>query len=216
MKQNKCFAKVSITAALIAILALLTLHLVSTEISPSWHMISEYAYSSNAWLLTIFFVMWAVSGWAAVFAIAPLTKNKSGKVGITMLVLFGVGSLMGALFDVRHNLHGLAFGLGVPTLPIAALILSKQITRFYPQNKNLLRFLAHATWISVVLMAVTLISFIGDLRASGAFHPEVKQLLLTLPAGVTTTMGYFNRLLVLLYSLWLIAASATVLKIEKR
>lgn len=211
-KINVISARLSIAASSVAIISLLMLHVTSPELDPSWHMISEYAYGAFGWLLTLFFLSWGLSSWSAATALFPLMKNGTSKVGIVLLVISGLGEIMGALFDIRHNLHGAAFGLGVPTLPIAALMLSIYFVRTYKIDRTRLLITAHSTWISLVLMAVTMGIFISGLRSTGAFHPEAKTMLTSLPEGVIALIGYANRLLVITYLIWLIVGSNAAIK----
>jgi len=209
-------AKVSISAGIIAIAALFSLHFLSPELDPSWHMVSEYAYGSFGWVLTIFFLGWGVSSWATAATLLPFSKSIASKIGVFFLFIAGLGAIMGAVFDVRHSLHGTAFAIGVPTLPIAALILSVYLARTYQIERKKLLVFANATWVSLVIMAITMAIFISGLKAVGAFHPEAPVMLTSLPKGVVALIGYTNRLLVLAYIAWLIVVSHTAIKIYRK
>src|SRR5215217_3151356 len=108
-------AKVSLVAALVVILILAALHFLSPELSPSQRMVSEYALGNYGWLLSILFVSWAISSWALAYALWSEVKTVSGKVGLILLILSGVGEAMAAVFNVKHGLHGVAALLGIPT-----------------------------------------------------------------------------------------------------
>lgn len=117
-------AYLSLGSGFLSLLSLLILHFVSPEFKPSWRMISEYALGKHKWLITSFFVFWSLS----TFFLAFLLWNQVGgiwaRIALILLVVSGIGEFMGGAFDVKHKLHGLAFTLGVPTLPVAALVLS--------------------------------------------------------------------------------------------
>ncbi|MGC4068400.1 MAG: DUF998 domain-containing protein [Polyangiaceae bacterium] len=184
------------------------MHVVSSELDPSWHMVSEYAYGQYGLLLRVFFVCWGLGAIAASLAMFPLTIRWWHKLGVALVFISGVGAIGGGLFDVRHALHGLAFALGVPTLPIGALLLSGLLASHLPAARVKLRIAAHATWVSVVLMAASMALFVASLKAAGAFHPESGQVLTTLPPGVSSVSGYANRLLVIAYLAWIGLAGA--------
>lgn len=205
-------AKVAITTSVIAIAILLMLHVLSPELDPSWHMISEYAYGKFGYVLALFFLCWGISSWSTAIALFPLMKNIWSRIGIFLLIISGLGAVMGALFDIRHSLHGAAFGLGVPTLPIAALMISIYLARTYNIDRIKLLVSANLTWISIILMAGSLMLFVAALKSVGAFHPEAG-VLTSLPAGVSSGVGYANRLLVLVYIAWLIVVSSAAIKI---
>ena len=208
------FARAAQLAAAAALLALALLHVLSPELDPSWHMISEYAYGRGGPVLTLLFLCWAASCWCAAVSLVPLLKGGWAKVALVLLGLSGAGALMGAMFDVRHDLHGAAFALGVPTLPIAALIVSVSLSRRAPEARVPLLVSAHATWMSLALQAGTTALFISGLLRAGAFHPETKELLTSLPEGVPAVVGYANRLLVVAYLAWLIVVGGTVRRLS--
>ena len=109
-------AYVAIGATMVSGAALLMLHGLSPEFTPSWRMVSEYANGRFPWLLTVVFLAWAISSFALVAALWPLSATTLGKVGLLFLVLAGVGQIMGGLFDINHPLHGPAAMIGIPSL----------------------------------------------------------------------------------------------------
>ena len=52
-----------------AVVLLAALHILSPEFSPSWRMISEYAFGHYGWVLSLMFLCSGVSCWALVLAI---------------------------------------------------------------------------------------------------------------------------------------------------
>ena len=59
-------AWMAILATSAAIVFLAALHVLSPEFSPSWRMISEYAFGHYAWLLSLMFLSWGLGTWALV------------------------------------------------------------------------------------------------------------------------------------------------------
>lgn len=209
--MSRRLAGLSFGLAVSSAACLLALHFVSAELDPSWHMVSEYAYGSHGAMLSAFFFCWGFAGITSALALYPLCTRWWHRLGATLVLVSGIGAVAGGLFDVRQPLHGLAFGLGVPTLPIGALLLTRLLAQHAPTLRITLRISAHATWISIVLMGIAMAIFIASLKAAGAFHPESHQVLETLPPGVTSVVGYANRFLVLAYLGWL-ALSATAIR----
>lgn len=203
---SRLFAAAATGLVLLSALCLGALHVLSPELDPSWHMVSEYAYGTHGPLLRGFFACWGSGAIALAIAVLPLGTQWWHRLGAAFVLASGFGAIGGALFDVRHPLHGLAFGLGVPTLPVGALLLTGLLARHAPNARRPLRISAHATWLCIVLMGVSMGLFIASLKAAGAFHPESGQALQTLPAGVTSVSGYANRLLVLAYLTWIALA----------
>jgi Protein of unknown function (DUF998) len=120
---QKFLALGSLGSGLIALLALVALHLVSPEFQPSWRMVSEYALGRYKWLITAFFYAWGVSSLLLALLAWPSVDTGWARAGVVLLVVSAVGTAMAGLFDVKHSGHGLAALLGVPTLPAAALLL---------------------------------------------------------------------------------------------
>lgn len=208
--SSNALATLSMSLTAGAALSLMALHWLSSELEPAWHMVSEYAYGNHGHVLTVFFCCWGLGAIAFGASSFPLAAKWQHKLGVGLVVASGVGALGGGLFDVRHPLHGLAFGVGVPTLPIGALLLSGCLAQLAPKARLGLRLLAHATWVSVLGMAVSMALFIASLKAAGAFHPESHQVLTRLPEGVTSVSGYANRLLVLAYLSWIAFAAHAI------
>ena len=208
--RSRNVAGISFSFAFGSALCLLALHFLSPELDPSWHMVSEYAYGSHGGVLSAFFFCWGLASITSSVALFPLGTRWWHSLGAVLVLLSGVGAIAGGLFDVRHPLHGLAFALGVPTLPIGALLLSGHVAKYAPTFRTALRISAHITWLSIIAMGAAMALFISSLQAAGAFHPESHQVLEALPAGVTSIVGYANRFLVLAYLTWLSLAGLAI------
>lgn len=209
---------IAVVFGLIALVLLLSLHFLSPQFDPSFRMISEYALGSYGNVLSWMFFTWAVSTWALFFSIRSEVKTVGGKIGLFFLLVAGVGMLMGGLFDIKHSLHGAAFALGVPALPIAAVLITKSLVRSKPwsDHKKFLWGLAHATWISLILMAVTLSLFIYSYTQGGGVMGATPQVNITLPEGTIAVVGWFNRLLVLIYIVWVVKVAWKAIKLQKK
>jgi len=89
------------------------LHVLSPEFSPSWRMVSEYAFGHHARLLSLMFLCWGIGSWALAVAIWNEVHSAAGKVGLWLLILAGIGEAMASIFDIRHEVgHGIAGLLG--------------------------------------------------------------------------------------------------------
>lgn len=167
-------------------------------------MISEYALGKYKPVLTAFFLLGGISALLLPFLLWNETTSVWARIGLILVFVSGVGGLMGGLFDVKHPLHGLAFALGVPTLPVGALLVSYHLIKkgVWSNHSSGILFSAHSIWISIVLMAVSMVVMMNGFKAAGipmgkdATPPE------SVPAGVIALAGYANRLLVLCCSFW--------------
>ena len=195
-----------IAFGLLSIFCLLLLHFLSSEFHPSWRMISEYALGKHKWLITLFFYSWGFS----TMLLAVLLFNTAGNLwvsfGLVLIFISGLGAIMGGLFDVKHKLHGLAFLLGVPTLPIGALLVSYDLIKNdqWAIFQSEIILTAHLPWISVILMAVSMMLLFAGFKKSGIDFGPDKAAPETLPKGVIGINGYMNRFLVLTYIAWVV------------
>lgn len=195
--------RLAIAAAVAVILLLASLHILSPEFDPSWRMVSEYANGPYSWVLSLMFITWALSSWALAFAIWLQVRTFAGKVGLAFLIAAGIGEAMASVFDINHPLHGLAAIIGIGSLPVAAMLISVSLgrTERWSAAKKVLLWTANLTWVSVLLMAATFAILIvtytqagGDLTAG----TEVT----VLPSGVIALVGWANRLLIVVYCVW--------------
>jgi hypothetical protein len=201
-------ASISLTSTVIALVCLAALHVLSPEFDPSWRMVSEYALGDYSWVLRAMFITWAIGTLALAYAIKDEVKTTGGRIGLFFLVLAGVGEAMAALFDVRHSLHGLAATIGMPSLPLAALLISYSLKRneAWAPGWQRIKMTAHLTWISIVLMTVAvMVLFDGFAKAgidmSSGTPPK------SLPEGVIAFAGWANRLLILTYCIWVLTVA---------
>lgn len=207
-------ALLGIGAAAAVLLLLAGLHGLSPEFDPSWRMVSEYATGRYGWVLSLMFVCWALSSWALAFAIWPQIKTIAGRIGLAFLIAAGVGEAMAAVFDITHPLHSLAALIGIPSLAIAAMLISLNLGRakvWFPARKLLL-WTANLTWVSLALMAVSFAILIFTYtRAGGDMSAGV---IITLPPGVIAVVGWANRLLVLVYCVWVMTVAWQAIKLD--
>lgn len=202
-------ALISLISGILALLCLLILHFVSPEFQPSWRMISEYAMGKHKWLITSFFYFWGASSLVLSLVLWKEVTSGWALFGLVLLMVSGVGEILGGVFDVKHKLHGLAFGLGVPTLPAAALLIGQNLVRSESWNaqSKLLLGASHALWISLVLMALAMIVMMSGFKKAGIPMDPNTEPPEKVPDGVIALAGYANRLLALCYIFWLLVVA---------
>ena len=203
---SPAIARLAIGASVAVLLLLASLHILSPEFDPAWRMVSEYANGSYGWVLSLFFAFWAISTWALAFALWSQVKTTGGKVGLYFLVAAGIGEAMASVFDINHALHNVASLIGIPSLAIAAMLISKSLVKdeAWAGVKKTLLWTANLTWISILLMALAFAIMIVTFIQSGAEMPADETLVTTLPAGVIAFVGWANRFLVVVYNVWVI------------
>ncbi len=191
--------------------ALLMLHGLSPELAPSWRMVSEYANGRFPWLLTVVFAGWAISSFALAASLWPLSATTLGQIGLAFLLLAGVGQTMGGLFDINHRLHGPAAMIGIPSLCVAAVLVTMALSRRAGIEAPP-AWSAHLPWISFVAMLGAFALFISSLKAAGIDMTGQATPLAELPTGVSGYVGWANRVLFAASYLWTFFAAQSVLK----
>ena len=211
-------AWLAVTATAATILLLAALHVLSPEFSPSWRMISEYAFGRYAWVLSLMFLCWGIGSWALAVAIWPEVHTKPGKSGLWLLVVAGVGEAMASVFDINYPIgHGIAGLLGVIGFPIAALLLSVALGRNEAWNsiRRPLLWIANLNWISVVLLIATLaIMTMQMTRILGGHLPQHAPK--SLPPGVLAMDGWADRLIVLSNCAWVLVAAWHAIQVRRK
>lgn len=194
----------SIAAGVISLLSLLILHFTSPEFKPSWRMVSEYALGKYKWILTMFFIMWGTSSLLLAIGLVQVVNGFWAYLGTILLAVSGIGAICGGLFDVKHEKHGLAFALGVPPLPVAALILSYHLVNAGAIKQLSVLIAAHLTWISIIIMALGMMLLFSGFKKAGISWDKDSVPPTDVPKGVIAIAGYANRLLVFCFIFWVI------------
>lgn len=211
-------AWLAVVLTTITLLLLVSLHILSPEFSPSWRMVSEYAYGHYGWVLSLMFLAWGVSTWALAGAIWSQVQTKAGKVGLWLLLVAGLGDAMASVFDITHDVgHSIAGVLGVGGFPIAALLLSVSLGRSQAWRgaKKPLLWIANLSWISVVLLVATLVLMtIQFAQANGGQLPQHAPT--SLPPGVLGLDGWADRLIVLSNCLWVFVTAWLAIKLRRQ
>lgn len=202
-------ARGSIAFALLALLSLAALHIVYPALAPASSMISQYAEAPSGWLINLCFGSFAAGSFCLLCALVGQPKSIVGWIGLVCLLMAGVGLTFGAIFDMdpvtadpanmsfSGRMHGLAFMIGVPGELLAVLLLSIAFSRA-PWNTKALMALAALVWISLVVMAVNLMSWMQ----SGSTGPAI--------------FGIPNRTFMIGYALWLIVAAWPIARVSRR
>ena len=193
-------AWLSLTTSAGALALLAGLHILSPELDPSWRVVSEYALGHYGWVLSLMFMAWALGSWALVLAIRSQVGTLGGRIGLALLLAAGAGEAMAAAFDVTWPaLHGLAGLLGVPTLPIAAVLISVSLGRApaWARARAWLLWTACLTWLSLALLVAAMLTLRGGI------------------GGVRVPIGWPNRLLVVTYAVWVMSVAWQAIRLGR-
>ena len=205
-------ARISTITAGTALALFTALHFLKPEFAPSWRMASEYAIGDYGWMMRLVFFSLALGCAALFFAVRTHVETVGGKIGLGFLLAACLGMTLAGIFAIdpitgtpdqatsNGSMHGIASLIGVPSFPIAAVLISASLARrkVLPVSRTLLLWPAHAVWISLVWMIAT-IGF--TLPAAGGFSPAVP-------------VGWPNRVMILAYCLWMFTTAQAVTRVH--
>ena len=193
MSDTKALALISAIAAALWLAIIVLLHLVKPGLDARTRMISEYAREPGGWIMQLAFFSMALS----CGALAAATWAHLAPVGPALLAICGVGFAGAGAFVTD------------PVLPTQStrtrsgglhVLFAFIVIALFPIMTTTVGFgLASGAWAPIrfwpaALSALTWAGFIGFMGAVlySAKHRE-------------TPLGYFQRLMVFTYSVWLMA-----------
>lgn len=217
MDQISSTSSLLAIGASVAVLVLLAgLHYLSPEFNPAWRMVSEYANGKYAWVLSLMFFLWGAGSWALAYVLFPHLQTTMGKIGLIFLVLAGIGEAMAAVFNINHKLHSLAAIIGIPSLAIAAMLISLTLVRTeaWSMARTSLLWTANLTWVSILLMGIAFAVMMATYAQAGGDVSANAEVVTTLPKGVIALVGWANRFLIFVYCSWVITVAWLAIKLN--
>ncbi|MEX2053038.1 MAG: DUF998 domain-containing protein [Candidatus Paceibacterota bacterium] len=171
-------------------IALVTsLHFVKPELNPARQMISQYAREPRGWIMKLAFYSFAVSCLMLAINLWNQTENH---VGSLMLIVSGIGTSLAGLFvtdppDTGKRsrdglLHLFSTFFVIPIFPIAVAL-------FETQDPNIVSWSSWLVWAGFFGFSLCVILAIGRRH------------------GLAAPAGYFQRLMIFSYALWLMLAA---------
>jgi len=218
--------EISLPAARLAMAAVITyqgllaaLIFIRPDLDPSWHTISEYAIGPHGWIMTMAFLISAVSYGSLFVAIKSQIRGIWGKIGLGILLICFVGTVGVGVFTTdplelmttqyvpspTGMLH-IVFGTSVLVLlPFAALLI------------NLSLALNNQVWLA----ARRVVLWTAGLPLLGLAGSLVHLAIFVIPLGDRAygpgvPLGWPPRFLLLTYMIWLITLAWQAIKVGER
>ena len=208
-------ARIAYYSAATSLILIAILHGMKNDLYPAAHMVSEYAIGPYGWIMQLAFFAWALSCIYLGSVIRPHLNTRGGKIGQVLLIIAGFALIMGGVFIIdspyvaipeptlHGSLHGLSAMVGLPAQAIAGILISNSLKRnpaWVLARKPVILF-AHLAWISLILMFASTFIMMG--QPGGNFNGD-------------TGIGWFNRLLILLYCSWLMILSVKTIQVNRQ
>jgi hypothetical protein len=207
-------ARVAVAGAATCLVLLAVLHVIKPELDPAWRMVSEYAIGLHGWVMAVCFLSLALGCVALFIAVCSQVRGLVGYLGLFFLLATVVGLTMAAFFPsdpitispqeatAAGQMHGVAAIIGIPSLPVAAMLISFNLVRqpAWSRTRGPLLWSAVLALLSLVLMLATVAIL---LPRHGGFGPEV-------------VVGWPNRLLMLAYCGWVMTVGWQAATLARR
>jgi hypothetical protein len=196
-------AVIAITGAGAFLIILSALHFLKPELNPSWRMISEYEIGRFGWIMRLAFICLSIS----CFSLSIILWRHVSWAADILLIIVSIGPLGAAIFATDpittprnsmtkasrlHAVFGAIFIFGFPIMV--------NVIGWHPADPLFAPLKAWLSWMSVAVWVGFLI-FMGSTVAlggkSGARGEKVK-------------IGWPNRLMMLIYLLWLIITASVI------
>lgn len=195
------------------IILLFLLHFLKPELDPSWRMISEYEIGRYGWLMRLAFFCWGSSVLSLLVALWGSLRTIGGKVGYVWLVLIGIALFGAGIFvtnaitdtstSTANSLHTLCGAFVIMTFPIASSLVVGSLARI--EERSAVR--RQQFWVEI-LVWLSMFAFFGSIIISIAINPSAGRV------GPEVYLGWPNRLLVVIYNIWLITIAVNARKLS--
>jgi hypothetical protein len=208
-------ARVSFAAATAFLVLLTALHFIKPEVDPSWQMVSEYELGPFGWIMVIAFLCLALSTVSLFVAIRSHISTTGGRIGLGFLLVVAAALTLGAIFRTdpmtvtrdamtsHGRLHGWGFLLGVPSILIAAPLITWSLVRTpaWSSARRSLGWTAGFMWVGIVVLVLTIAVVLP--KHDGTFGPGVP-------------VGWPNRTFIVAQAAWVLAVSWHVLRLRRQ
>lgn len=185
------------------VLILFSLHFLEPEFDPSWRMISEYELGQVGWLMSLAFFCWGSSVLALRHILNASLRTRAGRIAWWWLLLIGVVLFGAGIFitnpitdttvSLANSLHTLCGTIVIMTFPIAASLAARSLA----QNPEWQGARPWLFWVTLLLW-LSMFLFFGSISISKVNNPAAGRV------GPDVLLGWPNRLMVVVYNVWLI------------
>jgi len=211
------YSFLSIAALMFACLFILTLavlHFLEPEFDPKWRMISEYEIGKYGYLMQGAFFAWAASVLFMAITALHFVSTAGGTIGciwfmIMVVALVGAGYFKtNAITDnstSRDNtIHTLCGAIVILTFPIASTLVANALLRspFWEPYTLVVFNFTLLNWLGMI-------GFFGSILWSRKKDPSAGRV------GPKVLLGWPNRIMVLLYNVWVIVLAVCVIQMMK-
>lgn len=210
-------ARLSIAAVITYQLTLIALIFIRPDLDPSWHTLSEWAIGPYGWIMSMAFLVSAVSYAALFVALRSQLRGIIGRIGLGILLICAVGTVGVGLFTTdpfdtpqdaisRTGMVHMISAFGALMLfPFAALLINLSLAlknQAWATARRVLLRTAGLPLLGLVGFWVHLAIYVIPL-GDNAYGPGVP-------------LGWPPRFLFLIYMVWLITLALQAIKVRSQ
>jgi hypothetical protein len=196
--NSRYWARTALAAVVVFFVLLVALHFIEPEYDPSKRLISEYELGHYGWVMSLAFFSLGVGVLATLLSTWDFSRSRRGLIGRWWLLAISVAFFGAGIFypytppNLASYIHGVCGVIVIVTFPIAATLYSSALahSRTRTASRGQLRW-------ATVLVWVGLLSFAGSTIVLGIMHPVDR-------SNSNLLIGWQNRFMIVMYSLWLI------------
>lgn len=205
-------ARVSFAATVLSTVLIALLHVVKSQLDPSWHVLSEYAIGEYGWIMVLAFITGATGLVALFAALKSQLRTVTGRIGLGCLLVTALGMIIAAVFTsdpitvgdagttegALHNVGGTLGGV----MPLAAAFVGWNLIRnpAWSEGRRPILVATVAVWLALIVFYVGLGIMLG--RSGGEFGPDV-------------SIGWLNRLDMLAVTAWTLTVSWQAIRLRQ-
>lgn len=211
------YSIMSIAAVIFAAMFILTLallHFLKPEFDPKWRMISEYEIGKHGTLMQGAFFAWAASVLFMMVVAWRFIGSAGGIIGwvwflIIVLALVGAGIFKtNAITDNStgrdNTIHTLCESIVILTFPIASTLVANALLRspFWEPYTLVVFNFTLLNWLGMIGFFASIIWSRRKDPSAGRVGPKVQ-------------LGWPNRIMVVIYNVWVIVLAVCVIQMMK-
>jgi hypothetical protein len=189
------WARTALAAVVVFFILVAALHFIEPEFDPSKRLISEYELGRYGWVMSLAFFSLGVGVLATLLSTWDFSRIRRGLIGRWWFLAISVAFFGAGIFypytppNLASYIHGACGVIVIVTFPIAATLYSSALAHSQAWNASR----GQLRW-ATVLVWVGLLSFAGSTIVLGLISHRSNSNLL---------IGWQNRFMIVMYSLWL-------------
>lgn len=175
------------------------------EISVNYRLISEYEIGNYGFLMRIAFLSWGTGFLCLSLSVWNVLTDLTGKIAKYWLLIISIAIICAGIFVTQpitdivrtqtDRIHAICRAMMIFTFPIVATLFTRSLSKIesFKAEKSKLFWLTFFVWVGFLAFFASMIVYAPQIKAR-AYSDAI-------------LIGYPNRLMVFIYTIWLIGVS---------